>query len=236
MKIGLFTDSHYSSQKVTCANRYNSESLRKIEEAYGFFKKEKAELVICLGDITDKEDTKEKEIKNLLEIRNVIDASKIKTIVLMGNHDAFTFTEDEFYSHLGEDKRPIDMISENESLLFVDACYFADGRRYSPMDDDWTDTFYPFAEKLSEKLSALKGDAFIFMHQNVDGNIREDHRLSNDGEMREIFEKSGKVKSVFQGHYHKGAENETDGIKYITLKAMCENEKAYYIIDTEAEG
>ena len=54
--------------------------------------------------------------------------------------------------------------------------------------------------------------------------------------MREIFEKSGKVKSVFQGHYHKGAENETGGIKYITLKAMCENEKAYYIIDTEAEG
>ena len=76
------------------------------------------------------------------------------------------------------------MISENESLLFVDACYFADGRRYMPFDDDWTDTFYPYAEKLSEKLSALKGDAFIFMHQNVDGNIREDHRLSNDDKMR----------------------------------------------------
>ena len=90
MRIGLFTDSHYSSQKVTCTNRYNSESLRKIKEGYDFFKKEKAELVICLGDITDKEDTKEKEIKNLLEIKEVIDASEIKTYILMGNHDAFT--------------------------------------------------------------------------------------------------------------------------------------------------
>ncbi len=236
MKIGLFTDSHYSSAAITCGNRYNSESLQKIKEAYDFFKKEKADLVICLGDITDKEDNKEKEIKNLLELKEVIDSSGIKTYIMMGNHDAFTFAEDEFYSHLGEDKRPIDMISENESLLFVDACYFADGRRYMPFDDDWTDTFYPYADKLSEKLSALKGDAFIFMHQNVDGNIREDHRLSNDDKMRDIFKKSGKVRNVFQGHYHKGAENVTGGIKYITLKAMCENEKAYYIIDTEAEG
>ena len=74
------------------------------------------------------------------------------------------------------------------------------------------------------------------MHQNVDDNIRNDHRLSNDDKMRDIFKKSGKVRNVFQGHYHKGTENMIDGIKYITLKAMCENEKAYYIIDTEAEG
>ena len=38
----------------------------------------KADLVICLGDITDKEDTKEKEIKNLLEIKEVIDILKNK--------------------------------------------------------------------------------------------------------------------------------------------------------------
>ena len=235
MKIGLFTDSHYSSQKVTCTNRYNSESLRKIKEAYDFFKKEKADLVICLGDITDKEDTKEKEIKNLLEIKEVIDASEIKTYIMMGNHDAFTFTEDEFYNHLGEEKKPKDLLSEKENLIFVDACYFAGGRRYMPGDSDWTDTFYPYTDELSEKLSPLKGDVFIFMHQNVDENIREDHRLSNDIELRRIFEESGKVKTVFQGHYHKGAENTINKINYIALKAMCENEGAYFIFDTEAE-
>ncbi len=225
MKIGLFTDSHYSSQKITCGKRFNSESLRKIKEAYGFFKKEKADLVICLGDITDKEETKEREIKNLLEIRDVIDASGIKSYILMGNHDAFTFTEEEFYSHIGKDKMPKD----GEGLIFIDACYFKGGRRYMPGDDDWTDTFYPYTDELFEKLSKASENTFIFMHQNIDPNISMDHRLSNDGKVREILKESKKVKAVFQGHFHNGAENETEGIKYITLPAMCENEKAYFI-------
>ena len=33
MKLGIFTDSHYSSQEVTCGNRYNSRSLEKIRKA-----------------------------------------------------------------------------------------------------------------------------------------------------------------------------------------------------------
>ena len=229
MKIGLFTDSHYSSQSLTCGRRYNSESLRKIKEAYEYFKKEKADLVICLGDITDTEDTKEKEIGNLSEIREVMDAFAIKTYILMGNHDAFTFTEEEFYSHLGEEKKPKD----GEGLIFVDACYFKDGRRYMPGDFDWEDTFYPYADELSKKLSSADEGTLIFMHQNTDGNLPSDHRLSNDREIRKILEDSKKVKAVYQGHFHPGAENETEGIKYITLPAMCENEGAYFVIDTE---
>ncbi len=233
MKIGLFTDSHYSSQKVTCQKRYNSESLRKIKEAYDFFKKEGCRLVICLGDITDKEETREKEISNLLEIKAVIDESSIKTYIMMGNHDAFTFTEEEFYSHLGEDKKPQDVFNENENLIFIDACYFSDGRRYMPGDTDWEDTFYPYAAELSDKLSRAKGHTVVFMHQNIDPFIREDHRLSNDGDLRRILEESGKVKEVFQGHFHNGAKKFYNGIKYNALKAMCENEGAYLILDTE---
>ena len=33
MKIGIFTDSHFSSAEVTCGNRYNSRSLEKIRRA-----------------------------------------------------------------------------------------------------------------------------------------------------------------------------------------------------------
>ena len=39
MKIGLYTDSHYSSQEVTCGCRYNSRSLDKIRVAYDFFER-----------------------------------------------------------------------------------------------------------------------------------------------------------------------------------------------------
>ena len=72
MKLGIFTDSHYSSQEITCGNRYNSRSLEKIKQAYCYFEEEKCDLVICLGDLTDKESTHEKEVENLSKIAQLI--------------------------------------------------------------------------------------------------------------------------------------------------------------------
>ena len=69
------------------------------------------------------------------------------------------------------------------------------------------------------------------MHQNIDPNIREDHRVFNDSEIRDVLEKSNKVKSVFQGHFHPGFSSVHDGIKYITYPAMCENDGAYYVVE-----
>jgi hypothetical protein len=70
MKLGIFTDSHYSSHTITGLNkrRRNSQSLKKIKEAYDFFAAENCDLVICLGDLIDKEDSHQKEIDNLKEI------------------------------------------------------------------------------------------------------------------------------------------------------------------------
>ena len=55
MKIGLFSDSHYSSAEVTCQRRFNNQSLRKIREAMAAF--QDCDLVISLGDLTDVEHT-----------------------------------------------------------------------------------------------------------------------------------------------------------------------------------
>ena len=121
MKIGIFTDSHYSSQEITCGNRYNSKSLEKIKLAYDVFEIENCELVICLGDLIDREASHEKEITNLKKVARIINESSIKTICLMGNHDAFAFTEAEFYEIL-EDCKPENIIAEDKTLLFLDAC------------------------------------------------------------------------------------------------------------------
>lgn len=55
MKLGIFTDSYYSTAEVTCGKRYNNKSLEKIQEAYKHFQTEKCDFVICLGDFIDKE-------------------------------------------------------------------------------------------------------------------------------------------------------------------------------------
>jgi len=115
----------------------------------------------------------------------------------------------------------------------VDACYLRSGAHYIPGPFDWTDTFYPHTEQLSQTLETLSGNVYVFMHQNIDPEIREDHRLYNDAQIRSILEKSGKVRAVYQGHYHPGHRAEVNGISYVTLPAMCENEQAYFVVEMD---
>lgn len=230
MKIGIFTDSHYSTQEITCGKRFNSKSLEKIRQAYDFFESEKCDLAVCLGDLIDKEDSHKKETENLKAVAGVINKSPIKTVCLMGNHDAFAFTKAEFYETL-KISEPDSIETDGKKLLFLDACYFKNGNHYLPGDSDWTDTFYPYAEDLKQQIDEAAGEVYIFVHQNLDPNIRENHRLYNFEEINRILQASGKVKAVYQGHYHPGAESNHNDIKYFTFPAMCENENAYYILN-----
>lgn len=231
MKIGIFTDSHYSSAELTCGKRHNSKSLKKIEEAYAHFQAEKCDLVISLGDLIDREEEHITEIENLKKVAAVIRDSGIQTYCVMGNHDAFAFTSDEFYEILGHDRRPCRKHINGKTLLFLDTCYFKSGRHYEPGDSDWTDTCLPDPSALKKQLRESGGDAYIFMHQNIDPDVKENHRLSNDREVRKILEKSGIVKEVYQGHYHPGIISEHNGIRYTTFPAMCENDNARFIIE-----
>ena len=231
MRIGLFSDSHYSSAAVTCGNRYNSKGLERISKALQYFSAEKCDVIICLGDLIDKEAEHDKEIKHLKQISKLFSKTKIQIYALMGNHDAFAFGVEEFYSILGERFRPKNVFQENANLVFLDACYFKNGKHYQPGDSDWTDTFLPSTETLEKTLTKARGDVCIFIHQNIDPAIMDNHRLSNDKEIRDILEKSKKVKTVFQGHYHKGNASELNGISYLTLRALCEYEDAYTVID-----
>lgn len=231
MKVGFFTDSHYSSAKVTCDVRYNSLSLGKIRRAYAEFCRCGCELVVFLGDLTDTEEAHDKEIENIREIRAVIEASGIPTMVVMGNHDAVAFTQEEFYDVLGEGCRPRNIDCGDTHILFLDACYYyTSGLHYAPhVEGTWMDTYYPFVEELKETLTALEGDVYICMHQNIDPTISEDHCLHNDAMLRRVLEDSGKVRCVYQGHYHDGSEHREGEIRYKTFPAMCQNDQAWFV-------
>ena len=225
MKIGLFSDSHYSSAALSCGCRYNSRSLDKLKEAYTIFAREGCDMVLCLGDMTDTEDSYEMECDNARACAAVMDASGIPTLCVMGNHDAFVYTEDAFYALVGQHHRPHTVMLGNTTVLFVDACHFSDGRHYGPGDSDWTDTFYPHTAALEEALASCTGDIVVCMHQNLDPAIPENHRLSNDAALRALLEAYG-VKHVISGHYHPGADNTVFGVHYLTLPALCERETA----------
>lgn len=231
MKIGIFTDSHYSSAEVTCGVRYNSRSLDKIRYIYSHFEEEGCDLVCCLGDLIDHDGDHEAEISNLTQIAQIIKASSLQTVCLMGNHDGFTFTVEEFYQILGQECRQEVLKIQGKTLIFPDTCYFKTGFHYMPGDADWTDTFLPEVNRLAEMIRQAPGDVYLFLHQNVDAGIEQSHRLYNDEAVRTVIEESGKVKAVFQGHYHPGYESQQNGVKYITFPAVCEREDAYYVIE-----
>ncbi len=231
MKLGIYTDPHYSSQALTCGVRFNSKSLEKIHDAYRFFENEKCDLAVCLGDLIDSENTHEREIENLKKIADIIKASPVPTVCLMGNHDAFTFTREKFYGILGAGCIPADRVLCGKQLIFLDACFYRSGERYLPGGSDWADTYCPCEEKLRETVSSAPGDIYVFVHQNLDSAAGERHLISNAGSINDILLNSAKVKAVYQGHYHPGLRNSRNGIRYITFPAMCESDEAYFIED-----
>lgn len=229
MKIGIYTDPHYSSQEITCGNRYNNKSLTKMAEAYNDFKKAGCNLVICLGDLTDTEETKEKEIFNMRKIMTFLSFYSMPTAVVMGNHDAYVFEPNEFYALLGGCK-PRDWVMGDTTLLFLDANYNPDGTPYQPHAFHWDKCYIP-TEGLRERLANAEGDVYVFLHQNLDPTCPADHRPVNADEVCKILADSGKVKAVYQGHFHWGADTERDGIRYVTLPAMCCYDNTHKIIE-----
>lgn len=231
MKLGIFTDPHYSSRQITCKKRYNSQSLRKIAEALEAFRSAECDCILCLGDLIDTETEHEREIENLRAVSDLLGRTQIPTFCLMGNHDAFRFTPDEFYGILGENHRPRDLHTDRLTLLFLDACYHRDGTHYGPGRTDWRDVFYPHTDELRQRLDRATGEVFLFLHQNLDPNVNDDHRLANAAEIRAMLEELGRVRTVYQGHYHPGRTTRHNGIDYVTLPALCEGERVLLITE-----
>ncbi len=231
MKIGLFTDAHYSSQELTCGKRRNNLSLGKLREGYAFFAEQNCGLCVSLGDLIDKNDSHAADVRHLEEVREVIAASGIDTVCLMGNHDAFTFEKAEYYRILGGCE-PTDRRIDGKRLIFPDTCYFRTGERYTPAGGDWTDCFLPGESAFLSKLSESEDEAVVFLHHNIDPAVPEDHRLFNADALFAGIRDSRKVNTVFQGHYHPGMRSRCGDVRYITLPAVCENDDTFFVFDT----
>ncbi len=229
MKIGIYTDPHYSSQELTGGNRYNSRSLDKMKTAYRDFQAAGCERIVCLGDLTDTDESREREVDNMRQIAALFAACPIPTTVVMGNHDAYVFEPAEFYALLGGCE-PRDYSGEGKTLLFLNANHNPDGSPYHPHAFRWDECYLP-TEGLRERLDAARGDVYVFLHQNLDAACPADHRPRNAEEVCRILADSGKVKAVYQGHFHWGADTQRDGIRYVTLPATCCYEDTHRIIE-----
>ena len=236
MKIGLFTDSHYCRAEVLCNTRRPSLSLGKIKEAMDAFSLARVDLCICLGDLTDHKegDTKEAVTSCFFEAMELIKSYNIPFFLIPGNHDYLMMRAEELYTALSQEPLPFTLGLDRLNIIFLDANYREWGERFDTAGVLWTDSNLPTyeVEYLKRTLEHSKKECIIMLHENLDPNVEEHHIVKNAAEIREILEASGKVRTVIQGHFHEGADSVVNGIRYITLPAMCEGEEnSYRIID-----
>lgn len=229
MKLALFTDPHYCSREVTCKTRRPVLSYAKVQAAMEACRD--ADVVICLGDLVDNGGGAAENIAMTRALSTLIRGYGIPFYCLMGNHDCNLFTRDAFNLYTGDSYPPFSVRLGNRVLIFLDANYTDDGAPYRPGAVDWKNAYLP-PDQLERLRQALADDgvetAYVFLHQNLDPEVQEHHILRNAADVRQLLAASGKVRTVFQGHYHPGHDTVVDGIAYHTLPAMCEGEGNYF--------
>lgn len=232
MKLGLFADPHYCKKDRICSNRRPVLSLGKIMEAMEVFRKANVDFCVCLGDLIDRGDIREENAECLRDVMEVIRASSLPFLYIPGNHDYAEFSAGELAEYTGCPVAPYTVETDSHLLIFLDACYRSDLRRFDVAGVDWKDSNLPpeQLEFLEKTLNASAKPCVIFLHENLDNGVQIDHIIKNAEDVRAILEASGKVKLVIQGHYHPGADHIINGIRYLTLPAMCEGTENRYLI------
>ena len=236
MKIGLFTDPHYCKTDILCRTRRPSLSLNKVKKAMECFVNEDVKFCVCLGDLVDKCETVEESYQCLDEIVKTIKAYRIPFLLVPGNHDYGVFSAEELSKRTGSCISPYTVDTDTHRLVILDANYRSDLRRFDVAGVDWTDSNLPpdQLEYLNDALNHVSKPCIVFTHENLDECVETRHIVKNAAEVRGIIENSKNVAIVIQGHYHYGADNVINGIRYLTLPAMCEGaENKYCVLDTD---
>lgn len=233
VRFGLVSDLHYGDLDadkepvgLCCGQRFYRESKRKLTDAVRTFNAHKMDFVIELGDFKDFSHDRTGTIAHLEEIERTFAGFNGPRYHVFGNHDFDCLTSDDLASCLLNDGKPMvtgyySFVKNGITFVVLDACYDSSLKHYS-RNNPWQDANVPPVEVswLRDQLSNAVGPVVIFCHQRLDPSSCEFHLVHNAAEIRNLLEKSGKVKAVFTGHQHMGSIYEHNGILYYSVIAQ----------------
>ena len=238
-RFGLITDLHYAD-KPAAGTRYYRETLDKLTEAKDRFENESLDFLVELGDLIDRADTVTTERDYLKRVNREFASICGDRHYVLGNHCVDTLRKEEFLDEVGQKDTFYAFRRSGIQFLVLDACFRHDGVPYGRQNFTWTDTNIPPAELEWLQAELANGDepVIVFVHQRLDSS--DDHGVRNNVVVRQLFEQSGRVLAVFQGHSHKNDHREINGIHYCTHVAMVEGSgsgnNAYSTIDIRGDG
>lgn len=239
LRVGLVTDLHYAD-KAPGGSRHYRQTLDKLHDATGKLQQSDLTFAVELGDLIDSVKSVDLDISYL----KTIDAQFAKVCherhYVLGNHCVETLTKQEFLGEVAQERSYYAFDRGGVHFIVLDSCYRSDGAPYGRNNSHWTDANIPAAELewLQADLASSDQPTIVFAHQRLD--ISHDHGVKNNAAVRDVFEKSGRVLAVFQGHSHQNELKEIGGIQYCTLVAMVEGDgvdnSGYSVLDINPDG
>ena len=239
LRIGLITDLHHAD-KPSAGTRHYRETLVKLAEAAAQFEKDKPNFIVELGDLIDAADSVETEQRYLKAINREFSAISKDRHYVLGNHCVDMLTKPEFLNGVEQKESYYSFDRGDFHFVVLDACFRNDGEPYGRKNSKWNDANIPAVEVewLQEDLKGSNKKTIVFAHQRLD--VSNDHGVKNCPEVRKLFEQSGKVLAVFQGHSHQNDLKDIGGIHYCTLVAMVEGtgveSNGYSIMEVATDG
>ncbi len=221
VKVGLVTDLHYAD-KPPSGSRHYRETPGKLAEAAEQFGEDQPAFVVELGDFIDAADSVDAELGYLKRINRDFGAICPQRHYVLGNHCVYTLKKPEFLDGVEQKKSYYSFDSGGFHFIVLDACFRSDGEPYGRKNFEWTDPNIPPAELewLRADLAATAKSTVVFVHQRLD--VSNHYGIKNAAVVRSMFEESGRVLAVFQGHSHQNDHNDINGIHYCTMVAMVE--------------
>lgn len=233
VRFGMVTDLHYAELPDAIDDpgvRCFRDAPIKLRECIDLMNGRNVDFLVELGDFKDMMQTKEETFKCLDRIEKEFSRFRGPRYHVLGNHETDIMTKAEFLAHVsnaGQNRALAHYSFSAGEVTFVvlDANYTSAMADYSPGNFDFRDTNVPPAQIkwLRGVLDSAPGPVVVFAHQLVDPYCDDIMRINNAAELREMFEKSGKVMAVFTGHHHIGHQAVHNGIFYYTLRAMAQD-------------
>jgi len=226
--FGMITDCHYADIPAS-GNRYYRESEACLAECVAVMNAANVDFLIELGDFKDLGASVKETFGFLSRIEQVFAGFAGPRYHVLGNHDMDCITKEQFMSAIEntgvEAARPYYSFDLNGvHFVVLDANYREDGSDNFEGHKNWTLAYVPPPELqwLQEDLvAAAPRPVIVFIHQLLDADVGS-YYVKNAAEVRQVLESCGRVRAVFQGHYHAGAYRYRRGIHYCTLKSVIE--------------
>ena len=238
IQFGVFADLHYAKGITVCETRTCYQSLDKLKVILP--KMKHCDFIMNLGDLINGTGNIGLDEMYLDAVMELLKSYPVYHVV--GNHDAFSLPKEKIVPVMPGLGSVYSFDREEIRFIVLDGNFYDNSEAYNTTRHEWMNTLIPPAQIEWLKYELEKCErAILFCHQNLDSRIwkesglpddRDPHCVINAGKVRAVIERSGKVKCVIQGHCHAGCETKINGVKYITLSALCEKDNKPYCIVT----